>query len=265
MKKAPYIILLLLSISFYGQTGIKTKVPQSSAILEISSSENKGVLIPRVQLNSTNDKHPLTGDIPNGTLVFNSATSGSGITAVFPNLYVWEDGRWKFPTNIKKDSDVVVKFTNSSTNATNLNPPNTSTKVDIPIFDNELFNDDSDVFERINSTSVMIKKSGLYLISTNLALRQSPAVEDSRLSDYIYFSVDNNLASSKIITLVPQYDPDDVNINGRFAFGLNAYSNINAGQILTLKSERYKNGSNYNGTLIFDSTSFSSITIIKID
>lgn len=266
MKKIFFLNLLLLITScFYSQSAIKTKTPESSAILEVSSSVNKGVLIPRVQLLSTDNKHPLSGDIPNGTIVFNTANAGQGINAVIPNIYIWFVDRWMFPAIINKEPDLVAKFSNSSNNKTNFNPPNTSTFIEIPIFENQLINDNNDVFERINSTSIRIKKNGVYLIAANLALRQSPAVEESRLSDYIYFKVDNNLASSKIVTLAPQYNPSNVNINGRFAFGINSYANISAGQVLTLVSERYRNGSNYNGTLIFDESSLSSVTIIKID
>ncbi len=260
------ILLLSLTTIFYGQiTGVGIKNPPGSTALQVTSANNKGVLIPRVALQAANNKSPLTGNIPNGTLVLNTANAGSGLNAVSPDLYAWFDGKWITPANINKAQDVAVQFHNVQGNTTNINPSNLNTKIAIPIFGTQAFNDDTSVFERINATSLRIKKSGVYLLSANLALRQNPAVHNSRLSAYISFEIGGQLASSKLVTLAPQYNPSNVNINGRFGFILSAYADVTAGQVLTLVSERYKSGSNYDGTVYFDSTSLSSVTIVKID
>lgn len=264
MKNIFSILFICIFITnLFGQVGVGTTAPVSSSVLDITST-NKGVLIPRVALSSVNDKSPLTGDIPDGTLVFNTTKSGSGANIVIPGVYIWMGNKWNFPAEIGMVKSKAVKYTNSASSTTNFNPATVSEPVNIDIFNTEVFNDDPSIFEKINDYQLRIKEPGLYLISLNLALRQNPAVDNSRLSDYLYFNLDGNLASSKIITLVPQYDPDNIDINGRFAFGSNSYINVSANQILTLQSSRYKDGANYNGTVNFDTVSLSSLTIIKI-
>ncbi|WP_312300538.1 hypothetical protein [Chryseobacterium sp.] len=265
MKNIFKIIVLVFSYSIsFGQVGIGTVNPVSSSVLDITSP-NKGVLIPRVTLSATNNKLPLSGNIPDGTMVFNTIKSGTGPTAVIPGVYIWVNNEWVFPASLGTKTTVkAVKFNNLSSSTTNFNPPTVGSPVNIDVFGSVVFNDDPSVFEKLNNYQVRINAPGLYLVSANLALRQSPAVEESELHDYIHFNLDGVLASSNISTVVPQYNPSDININGRFAFGSTSYIYANAGQILTLQSTRGADGSNYNGTVIFDAASLSSVTIIKL-
>lgn len=259
------MMLLPVTLAF-GQVGLGTDSPASSSVLDITSA-NKGVLIPRVALSSTIDKAPLSGNIPVGTMVFNTVNAGTGVQSVIPSVYVWDGAEWVFPAAIGRTKSQVIKFSNSPTSTMNFNPVSVASPVGIDIFNSVVFNSDTSgsVYEKLGDYQLRIKQDGLYLVSANLALKQSPAVDNSRVSDYIYFNLDGNLASAKIITLVPQYDPSDVNINGRFAFGSNSYINAKAGQILTMHSARYKDGTNYNGTVNYDTTSLSSVTVIKIN
>lgn len=86
--------MMLFSSLLTAQVGINTTTIGSGAILDISSSD-KGVLLPRIALTSTiidlPVNHPVTG-----VLVFNTATSGIGDTAVTPGYYYWDDdeGEW---------------------------------------------------------------------------------------------------------------------------------------------------------------------------
>lgn len=264
MKKSYQLFLTLLPfLPLSGQVGIGTSNPVSSAVLDITST-NKGVLIPRVALVATNNKLPLSGNIPNGTLVFNTASSGTDSFAVFPGVYQWYNGEWLYPSSMGEPRAKAVKFTNSSSSTTNFNSASASSPANIDIFNTPSFNDDPNIFEKVNNYQLRIKQTGLYLISLNLALRQNPAMEDSEVYDYIYFNLNGSLASSSISTLPPQYDPSRINISGRFAFSSNSYVYANAGQILTLQSKRWKDGSTYNGTVNYDSNSLSSVTIIKL-
>lgn len=263
LQKITFFFFLSIIYS-YGQVGIGTQSPVSSSVLDITST-SKGVLIPRVALTATNSPLPLTGAIPNGTMVFNTANAGSGQYAVFPAVYVWNNTEWVFPANLRpEDKEKAVKYTNPAASTTNFNPGTVASPVGIDIFGTEVFNDDSSIFERIDNYQLKIKSAGLYLVSINLALKQNPAEDQSKLCDYIYCNLDGALTSAKISTLVPQYNPSKVNIYGRFAFGSNSYFNATAGQILTLNSARYEDGPNYNGTVNYDGVSLSSITIIKI-
>ncbi|NML72460.1 hypothetical protein HHL23_22165 [Chryseobacterium sp. RP-3-3] len=255
------VFLFLFANNVYSQVGVGTASPITSSALDITST-NKGVLIPRVELISLAAKTPLTGNIPDGTMVFNTKKNGTGVNSVFPGVYVWKLDRWYIPAEITSAKS--VKFSNSSTNTNNFNPATVAAPAGIDIFNTAVFNDDTAIYEKINNYQLRIKQSGLYLVSANLALKQDPAVDNSRLSNYIYFNLNGSLASAKVITLVPQYDPRDVDIDGRFAFGLNSYMNVTAGSILTLHSQRYKNGTNYNGIINFDNASLSSVVVVKI-
>lgn len=261
-KKLSMLVVYLWAANVLGQVGIGTENPITSSILDVTST-NKGVLIPRVALSSTDNVFPFTGTITNGTMIFNTSHSGTGNTSVIPGIYVWHDDTWIFPANIGTTSSKVVKFTNAPS-AVNFNPSTVEAPIKIDIFGTQVLNDDSALFEKLDNYSLKINQPGLYMVSINLALKQDPAVDNSRLTNYIYLNLDGVLASSKIVTLVPQYDPSKVDIDGRFAFGSNSYFNAVAGQVLTLHSARYKNGTNYNGTVNYDDTSLSSITVIKI-
>ena len=87
-----YLFILLSSVSF-SQVGIGTDTPHSSAILEVSST-NQGVLVPRVSLNDVSDVS-VTATIPNpetGLLVWNTnttTTGGSGVGFYYFNGTVW--------------------------------------------------------------------------------------------------------------------------------------------------------------------------------
>jgi len=259
-------IITLLFTNVNAQVGVGTKTPANSSILDISSTNN-GVLLPRVKLVSSVESLPLPATIPEGTMVFNTTKSGVGDQIVIPGIYIWKDGKWYFPAELAEldeEKNVAVKFNNNPLSVTNFNPNQVSTPKQIDIFNTVEFNDDNAIFEKIDNFQLRIKKNGLYLVSLNLALKQTPPKEDSRLSNYIYMNLNGNLASSKIITLVPQYNPTDVNVNGRFAFGSNSYINAKSGDVLTLMSQRYKDGTNYDGILNYDPLTNSSITLIKI-
>ncbi|MFS4428059.1 hypothetical protein [Chryseobacterium sp. GVT01B] len=263
MKKIFNIILLLSGSSLsFGQVGIGTANPVSSSILDVTSS-NKGVLIPRVALLATNNTSPLSANIPDGTMVFNTGKSGTGTTAVIPGVYIWINNRWIIPAAVGTTINTkAAKFNNLSSSTTNFNPNLVSTPVNIDIFSSTAFNDDPVVIEKLNNYQVRLNASGLYLVSANLALRQNPAAEDSEVQDYIHFNLDGVLASSNISTVVPQNNPSDINTSGRFAFGSISYIYATAGQVLTLQSTRAANGTN--GTVNFDGVSLSSVTIIKL-
>jgi len=72
------------------QIGINTTTPNGA--LEVNSSTS-GMVIPKVALTSTTASSPVTnpqgGSLVEGTLVYNTATAGSGATAVSPGFYYW--------------------------------------------------------------------------------------------------------------------------------------------------------------------------------
>ncbi len=95
MCKIICTLCMIISIGqLYSQSvGINTdgSIPPISAMFEVKST-NKGILIPRIALVSTNLATPVP--VPaNSLLVYNTATAGSGPTAVTPGYYYW-NGEW---------------------------------------------------------------------------------------------------------------------------------------------------------------------------
>lgn len=91
--------------------------PDVSAMLDIKST-NKGVLIPRIALTGSND----VTTIPNLTsaqsalLIFNTATAGSGTTAVIPGYYYWSGTEWtRFTSSTNISSSAWVLGGNAGT------------------------------------------------------------------------------------------------------------------------------------------------------
>lgn len=89
-------LLFFLSIetSTAQNVGIGTDTPDSSALLDINST-NKGFLLPRVELISTTNPLPINKPAT-GLLVYNTATNGTVPDNVSPGHYYWDGTKW-FP------------------------------------------------------------------------------------------------------------------------------------------------------------------------
>ncbi|AWK06525.1 hypothetical protein HYN56_20770 [Flavobacterium crocinum] len=83
------IFIFLGSFTIYSQVGIGTPVPNASSQLEITAT-NRGVLIPRISLNSSTDTSTITSGNVNSLLVFNTAT----VSDIKPGYYYWFDNKW---------------------------------------------------------------------------------------------------------------------------------------------------------------------------
>ena len=87
MKKQ-YVLILGILFSFNGiaQTGIGTTSPNTSAKLEVASTD-KGFLPPRVALTATNAFSPIVGTAANATglLVYNTATTTNSVIGLVMN------------------------------------------------------------------------------------------------------------------------------------------------------------------------------------
>ncbi|MFT6198464.1 MAG: hypothetical protein ACJAQ2_000229, partial [Vicingaceae bacterium] len=70
-------------------------VPNSSSMLDIdaSPSNNKGLLIPRIDLTATNSALPVTAPATS-LLVYNKATAGVAPNSVSPGYYYWDGATW---------------------------------------------------------------------------------------------------------------------------------------------------------------------------
>ena len=85
------ITIVFFCFCFYtnAQVGIGTTTPNPSSILEIESS-TQGLLIPRVELTSTNDVSTITSGNVESLLVYNTQS----INDVEPGYYYWDSSEW---------------------------------------------------------------------------------------------------------------------------------------------------------------------------
>src|SRR4030095_588209 len=87
-------VILFFVSSFAQSVGINndSSAPHISAMLDVKNP-NKGLLIPRVALTGTGDITTIPS-AANSLLIYNTATSGAGATAVSPGFYYWNGSSW---------------------------------------------------------------------------------------------------------------------------------------------------------------------------
>jgi hypothetical protein len=97
MKLVNYLIIVslvfgCLSAQSQVKIGDNPTSINANSILELEAS-NKGFLLPRVALTSVDSSLPLSAFVY-GMMVFNTATAGTGPSAVKPGLYYSDGARW---------------------------------------------------------------------------------------------------------------------------------------------------------------------------
>jgi hypothetical protein len=90
LKKLVFIILIFCVQFSNAQVGIGTSNPNQSALLEIVSSD-KGLLIPRIQLNGTTDVSTINNGNVESLLIYNTVNT-SDVTKGF---YYWGGTKWE--------------------------------------------------------------------------------------------------------------------------------------------------------------------------
>ena len=174
MMKSISICLFLVSMVGYSQVriGNTTALPDGSALLDVIAA-NKGLLLPRVALGSTDDI--LTIPSPaNGLMVYNTAAAGIGNKAVKPNLiYTWKVNKWESLidlANIKTlkvpiDYVLVSKATHvfSAAELTTVNVPNNT--IPITWSSTEIVLDNPNDVALNSSTNILMKTASFYQVS----------------------------------------------------------------------------------------------------
>lgn len=88
MKKVIRLIVFIFGLlwggSIFGQIGIGTNQAQKSSALEIKSNQ-RGLLIPRIELIKSDDKSPIVDNPANSLLIYNTAARND----VTPGFYYW--------------------------------------------------------------------------------------------------------------------------------------------------------------------------------
>lgn len=192
-------MLFFASITLFGQVGIGTKNVDANIILQIESQPNPGqayyggLLIPRISLSSTTTFSPLTGTATTGLIIYNTATAGSGTTAVTPGFYFWDNTNLLWQKITQKLSNETALFSNQD-NTTDINAGN---GIYADLFANVRFNNNTALYEKINATTLRINEIGYYKVILNLDLASSGGADnfgveivvnnsDNIVSDNIY-------------------------------------------------------------------------------
>lgn len=113
--KLLFAFMVFNTIVAFAQVGIGTTTPNGA--LDVNSS-TQGFLLPRVSLTASNVALPIVnpagGALINGTMVYNTATSGVFPNNVLPGYYYWNGSNW---IRLNADSSWLIQG-NSGTNAT---------------------------------------------------------------------------------------------------------------------------------------------------
>jgi hypothetical protein len=94
MKKFLFFNFFFCFFIGFSQVGIGTVVPNSSATLDVVSTD-KGVLLPRVALTGTNDTTTISNGNTDALLIYNNATV-VGLHEVTPGFYYWNEAQNKW-------------------------------------------------------------------------------------------------------------------------------------------------------------------------
>lgn len=262
MKKIIYILTFFVFVlsNTYAQVGINT-IPDDNAILHVEST-NLGVLFPRIQLQRVDTQEPLEGNVPDGTIVFNKSDFGSGSEKILKGYYTWYQNKWRslllYETNYK-----VAKYSPAASNPSfNFNAGESN----VPLFVNEEFNDDAEVFAVLSPESLQLKKTGKYLITLNLGLKNY-VNDGSRAEAYMQFYLNGAPASTKLLTKAPQQRAPNANINNKFVYSMTDYIIVDAAPaIIQLRTTRNNPSNDDNEAISFDDgNNASSITILFLD
>lgn len=109
MKKHFFSLLMMLPVVGFCQVGVGTNNVDPSAKFQIESS-NKGFLQPRVALSGTTDVATIASPAA-GLMVYNTATAGSGATAITPGVYYFDGTKWERLVNASDNNNNVIPTT----------------------------------------------------------------------------------------------------------------------------------------------------------
>lgn len=106
------ILLIVVSFHTNAQVGIGTTTPVESSLLDIDG-DDKGILVPRVDITNLTSQAPITGTIVESLLVYNTnTTTGKG-------FYYWstDDTEWKKLSSGDDDANGSIYSTNGTLTA----------------------------------------------------------------------------------------------------------------------------------------------------
>lgn len=233
MFKIFILIILMISNKLFCQVGIGTKEVNDGVMLQLDSND-KGFLLPKFSLVSKSLTNPLPSTIPFGTLIFNTATSGSFPNLVTPGVYWWnsDENQWY---NIANSLDnAVMKYVNNET-STNYN---TNSWQNLKLFGKMVFNESSIIYN-VNSTNntVVIGRDGLYSISVLLSFDRLSSDNPSRLSlsSRVYVN-EQPVGTEQVIN--PGYTTSVRSGRGLFSHSFTEFIELKVGDVVSVKIRR---------------------------
>jgi hypothetical protein len=169
-----------------GNVGIGNSVPDPSAILDLTTTNNRGLLPPQVALAATNSISPFTvATTPaTGLIVYNTATTGTAPNNVIPGYYYYTGSKWV----------MFVPYDQTVTSGTNIVFPVTSNTHEGNEFDNNTtgaYNTNSTNFTQITGSTITISTEGTYMITATAEVNNSSNNDDE--TDIVLEDVTNGL------------------------------------------------------------------------
>ncbi len=161
--------LILLGSILFSQVGVGTNVPDSSSVLDISSSD-KGVLFPRVNLISSTDIVTIPNPA-NGLVIYNTNTQND---IEEDNFYYWNGSVWSLFNKIPSSAKAIelVSFYRKTSDQ------NLTAGVISPItFDEVVFNS-SDHVSFSGSDTFTALKDGFYIMDFQVGVLNPRANTD---------------------------------------------------------------------------------------
>ncbi len=164
MKSSLFSIVFLLTLTLNAQVGIGTTTPRAS--LEISNTDNGGLLVPHYELTGNNDSTTVVNPQPSselvaGTIVYNTKAV-TGTNAIGIGFVYWDGSLWqKMAVEKEKSYGEIYNATNYNniTLGTPLNLANTSVTKNVTTTSNSISTSTAGVY-RVTYTVSMEQISG---------------------------------------------------------------------------------------------------------
>ncbi|GEQ85526.1 hypothetical protein ULMS_10340 [Patiriisocius marinistellae] len=119
------LIILTASVGTSAQVVIPDSTENhtidNGAIFQLKS-ENKGLMIPKISLQSRNDITTIPATLVEGLWIYNTSNLGSGLNKVSPGFYFWDGNRWEKMFNegftVQYEQTETVRAANTTTTYT---------------------------------------------------------------------------------------------------------------------------------------------------
>ncbi|MDX1463684.1 MAG: hypothetical protein R3359_11555, partial [Marinirhabdus sp.] len=98
-----HLFIVTIAVS---QVGINTTSPEG--LLDMGPNSTMGLVYPVTELSDINVatiSNPNAANLVAGTCVYNNITAGTGISSVYPGIYIWNGSKW-IPQFGKKDAQL---------------------------------------------------------------------------------------------------------------------------------------------------------------